>query len=127
MAAGVTVIALLIKIRAVMYPGHANSGWLFQPGIVPLGWPLVAWNIAIYCYICWLAFWFIRGMQNRERLFMAGWSIGMLLWPLRMLLPHWARATEFIGAFGQAVALLAALSLLYRPSNSADSDGVVLK
>jgi hypothetical protein len=52
---------------------------------------------------------------------MVGWFAGILLWPLRMLRPQWAVVTKHIGAFGLAVALLAALALLVEPPVNADS------
>jgi hypothetical protein len=64
---------------------------------------------------------FVRGTAGRERLFMVGWFAGILLWPLRMLRPQWAVVTKHIGAFGLAVALLAALALLVEPPVNADS------
>jgi len=102
--------------------GHTESGWFLG---VPLlhGWQLLAVNILIYLYICWLAFWFIRGSAGRERLFMVGWFVGILLWPLKMLRPQWAMATKHIGAFGLAVALLAVVALLLEPPVVSESGG----
>ena len=69
-------------------------------------------NALIYCWICWIAFWCIRNTVEKERLFMVGIFVPILLWPLRMLLPQWASAVRYIGAFWLAVAFLAAFSLL---------------
>ena len=49
---------------------------------------------------------------------MAGWFAGLLLWPLKMLHPQWAIAIKYIGALGLAVAFLAALSLLFKPTDA---------
>ena len=115
-----SIIALVLTgfvfmqaLRALR-PGHIESSWFLG---VPLlhGWLLLAVNILLYLYICWLAFWFIRGTAGRERLFMVGWFVGILLWPLKMIRPQWAIATKYIGAFGLAVALLAAVALLLEP------------
>jgi hypothetical protein len=84
------------------------------------GWPLVAPDVLIYAYICWLGFWLIRGTAGRERFFMLGWFAHVLLWPLKMWRPGWAVAIKHIGAFGLAVALLAALVLLLNPSEVVD-------
>jgi hypothetical protein len=79
-------------------------------------------NVFIYGYICWLGFWFIRGTVGRERFFMAGWFAGVVLWPIKMLRPEWALAVRYVGAFGLAVALLAAVALLLSPPDAADRD-----
>jgi hypothetical protein len=59
-------------------PGDSHRahtrGWLLQPlDFVLHGWPLVAANVVFYGYLCWLAFWFIRGTHGRERVVMVGW------------------------------------------------------
>jgi hypothetical protein len=53
---------------------------------------------------------------------MAGMFGNILLWPAKMLLPQWAFAIRHVGAFGLAVATLAALTLLLDSSNHADPD-----
>jgi hypothetical protein len=80
-------------------------------------------NVAFYGYLCWLGFWFIRGTAGPERLFMVGWFANILLSPLETLRPQWAVAIKHIGTLGLAVALLAAFSLLLRPSDVANSRG----
>jgi hypothetical protein len=80
-------------------------------------------NVFVYGYICWLGFWFIRGTEGRERLFMVGWFASVVLWPLKMLRPEWVVAMRHIGVFGMAVALLAAVALLMVPPDLADHDG----
>jgi len=47
---------------------------------------------------------------------MSGCFADVLLWPLKMLSPYWAEAIGHIGAFGLALAGLAALALLLGPS-----------
>jgi hypothetical protein len=69
-------------------------------------------NILIYFEICWIAFWCIRRTIGKERVFMVGLFGNTLLWPLRMLAPHWAFALHQIGAFGLAVALIAAFTFM---------------
>jgi hypothetical protein len=83
----------------------------------------MALDAFFYCYVCWLAFWFIRGTAGLERLFVVGWFARVLLSPLEIVRPGWAVAIKQIGAFGLAVALLAALSLLLKPSEVAGSQG----
>ncbi|HSM87045.1 MAG TPA: hypothetical protein VLT16_12880, partial [Candidatus Limnocylindrales bacterium] len=89
------------------------------------GWPLVAVNLALYGYLCWLGFWFIRGTGGRERLFLVGWFANILLSPIETLQSRWVVAINYIGAFGLALALLAALSLLLHPPTATDSSGTV--
>lgn len=86
------------------------------------GWVLIAFNAFIYGEICWIAFWCIRRTAGREHLVMAGMFANILLWPAKMLLPQWAFAIRHVGAFGLAIATLAALTLLLDSSNQADSN-----
>jgi len=119
-ALGLTAFDFAITI---LHWGHTKSGWLFTAvplGFVPHTWLLIV-NVLLYGYVCWLGFWFIRGTAGLERLFMVGWFAGFLLSPLKMLRPQWVVAIKHIDAFGLAVALLAALSLLLKPSELADS------
>jgi len=113
-----TALILAITIRGW---SDAKSRWLFTDGWH--GWLPMALDALFYCYLCWLAFWFIRGAAGAERLFVGGWFAKVLLSPLEILRPQWAVSIKQIGAFGLAVALLAALSLLLKPSDVADSPG----
>jgi hypothetical protein len=108
---------------AVLHWGHTKSGWLLWLGFVPQGWPQIAVNVVFYGYLCWLGFWFIRGTGGRERFFMVGWFVSILLSPLERVRPQWAAAFEHIGTLGLAMALLAALSLLLAPANVVASNG----
>jgi hypothetical protein len=117
LALGLTALVFVQEIRGL---GRTGAGWFLGAPLFH-GWTLIAVNVFIYGYICWLAFWFVRGTAGRERLFMVGWFAGILLWPLRMLRPQWVTVTKHIGAFGLAVALLAALALLLEPPVVAES------
>lgn len=119
LALGLTALVFVQDVRGLRL-GHAESRWFLGAPLLR-GWTLVGVNALIYTYICWLAFWFIRGTAGRERAFMVGWFAGILLWPLRLLRPQWATAIRHISAFGLAVALLAALALLLEPSGFAES------
>jgi hypothetical protein len=110
LAMGWTVFLLALAIRGIIRHGHA--GWLVPQSPLFHGWGLIVFNIFIYGEICWMAFWCIRRTMGRERLFMVGMFANILLWPARMFLPQWALAVRHIGAFGLAVATLAALTLL---------------
>jgi len=122
-AAGLTAFLLALAIRGGLHLGHMESGWLLPLDFVLHGWPLVAVNVAFYGYLCWLGFWFIRGTVGPERLFMVGWFANILLSPYEKLHPQWAVAIKLICTLGLAVALLAAFSLLLRPSGVANSRG----
>jgi hypothetical protein len=120
LAMGWTAYLLAAAIRGIIRPRHA--GWLVPETILFHGWVLIVFNVVIYGEICWLAFWCIRRTLGRERVFMVGMFGNILLWPARMLLPQWASAIRHVGAFGLAVATLAALTLLLDSSNQADSN-----
>ncbi len=117
----IALTALVFALR-ILHWRHTKSGWLFSSGVVWHGWLPMALDIFFYCYLCWIGFWFIRGTVGLERLFMVGWFGGVLLSLLETLRPQWAIAIKHIGAFGLAVALLAALSLMLMHSDVADSN-----
>jgi hypothetical protein len=120
LAMGWTAYLLALAIQGIIRRSHA--GWLLPQSVLFHGWGLTAFNVVIYGEICWIAFWCIRHTIGRERLFMAGMFANILLWPAKMLLPHWAFAIRHVGAFGLAVATLAALTMLLDSSNQTDSD-----
>ncbi len=114
-----TALVLVLAVRGGLHPGHRGSGWLLQANFLLDGWRLTAVNVALYAYVCWLAFWFIRSTEGRERAMTVGWFIGILLSPLKTLLPEGALAVRYIEILGLAVAMLASLSLLAEPSRHA--------
>jgi hypothetical protein len=101
-----------------------EARWLLGPPLLH-GWGLVAANILIYAYLCWLVFWFVRRTSGQERFFMMGWFAGVLFWPVKMLRSQWAVAIRYISAFGLAVALLAAIALLLATWEEAELNGQV--
>jgi len=123
LAMGWTSYLLALAIRGIIRRSHAD--WLVPQSILFHGWLLIAFNVVIYGEICWMAFWCIRRTIGRERLFMVGMFSNILLWPAKLLLPQWASAIRPVGAFGLAVATLAALTLLLDSSNQADSNVAV--
>ena len=118
----VTALLLALAIRGLV-SGHPRTQWIISPTVLLHGWLLIAVNVFFYCYVCWLGFWFIRYTSGRERFFALGWCLGFVLWPLKILWPQVAVLVRHIGAFGLAVALLAALALLLEPSETSDSGG----
>jgi hypothetical protein len=119
-ALGLTAFVFALAVRDVLLVGH-RRGLLLPLDFLLHGWPLVAANLVFYGYLCWLAFWFIRGTHGRERVFMVGWFSATLLPPLETLEHGFTMEIRYICAFGLAVSLLAALSLLLHPTGIGDS------
>jgi hypothetical protein len=116
----VTALFLALAIRGLL-SGRQRTEWIISPSVFFHGWLLIAVNGLFYCYVCWLGFWFIRNTNGGERFFVLSWCLGLFLWPLRMLWPQLSFPLRHIGAFGLAIALLAALALLLESSEVSDS------
>jgi hypothetical protein len=116
-AGALTALFLGLAVRDAFTLGNAPEGWLFPADFLLHGWPILALNAAFYGYMWWLAFWFIRGTHGQERVLVAGWFASILLWPLKAVQHGWIVEVRFIGAFGYALALIAAVSLLMRRSS----------
>ncbi len=116
-AVGLTAFVLVQAVRGVLNLGNTPSGWLVPWGSLLDGWPLVAVNVFFYGYMWWLGYWFIRGTRGRERVLIVGWFAGILLWPLETLKNGWVMEIRYVAALGLAVALIAGVSLLMRPSS----------
>src|SRR3954452_17021893 len=110
-AIGLTAFVFVLAIRDVLHPGHTR-GLLLPWDFWVHGRLLIGANIVFYAYLCWLAFWFVRGTRGRERAVMVGWFTSILLSPLEHFWPAWAVPIRYITTFGLAVALLAAIALL---------------
>ena len=122
-AVGVVVTAYVLAqgIRELLHPAHADCGFLItSDGWLP-GWLVIVLNVGFYAVFWWGGFWFIRGNQGRERLFMVGWFTFFLLSPLRALGPQWCVTVNYIDTFGLVVALVVAISLVVRPPNATGS------
>ena len=120
LALGITALVFVQDIRGLYYH-RSISPWLL--GGPPLhGWTLIAVNAGLYAYVCWVASWLIRGTTGRERFFMIGWFMGLLLWPLKLLWPSSAIAVGHIGAFGLAISLFASLAVLLDHSRAVDTN-----
>jgi hypothetical protein len=116
-----TAFVLVQSVRGLR-PHHQQPTWILGPPLLH-GSAMIAANLALYAYIWWLAFWFVRGSTGRERFFMGGWFVGLVLQPLKILWPGSAVPISYIGAFGLAVALFAALALL-RDSTPTDPSNI---
>ena len=108
----VTAYVLAVAIRGALNH-HVSKRLLIDWFFGLNGWALVALNVAFYAYLCWLAFCFIKGTEGRERLFMVCWFIGILLWPLRTLRPHWSTAEHYVSSIALAMALCLVASLFW--------------
>ncbi|MGB0014669.1 MAG: hypothetical protein WBQ03_23955 [Candidatus Sulfotelmatobacter sp.] len=119
MAVFLTAFVFMLAVRDVLLPTH--RGLLLPLDFLFHGWPLVAANVVFYGYLCWLAFCFIRGTHGRERVFIIGWFSAVLLPPLEVLQHRFTVEIRYICAFGLAVSLYAAVSLLLRPAGIDDA------
>jgi hypothetical protein len=117
-----TALVLVQSIRE-LDRGHHGSGWLFPASPLIHGWALIAANVLIYAWFCWITFWFVRGTRGPERFLILGWVSGILLWPFRMSWPE-SLAIRSIGVLGLIVALLASVSLLLRSLDTGDPQGL---
>lgn len=117
-AISLTVLLLLLAVRGALW--HTTSGTLLLDFGLH-GWPLLAVNVAFYAYLCWLAFCFIRASAGKERVFIVGWFVNILLWPVTVIRPEWTVAEHCVSGIALGVALLAAISLLLAPPDSDDS------
>jgi hypothetical protein len=119
-AVGLTAFVFALAVRDVLLSSH-RRGLLLPLNLLLHGWPLVAANLVFYGYLCWLAFWFIRGSHGRERVCIVGWFSAILLPPLELLQRSFAVEIRYICAFGLAVSLIAAVSILLHPTGIDDS------
>jgi hypothetical protein len=109
----VTAYVIAQGIRDLLHPAHADCGLLItSDGWMP-GWLVAVLNVGFYAAFWWGGFWFIRGNQGRERLFMVS--------PLRTLGPQWCVTVNYIDRFGLVAALVVATSLVVRPPNATGS------
>lgn len=119
-----TAYVLVLKIRRLLLPAHAESGWLItSDGLLPSWLPIIL-HVVFYAAFCFIAFSWTRGTWGRERLFIVAWSVAILLSPLKTLGPHWALIINSICAFGLAVALFVAVSLVLQRSSLIDPSGI---
>lgn len=124
--AAVTASVFVRDIFDEFYRPHTELRWLLPPAGTHHGWPLIASNFAIYAYLWWVILWFVRRSHPLERLFVVGWAISILLWPLGWLRPQWT-LPRFAGFVGITAALLTAISVLAKPTilNSVEPKGDV--
>jgi hypothetical protein len=97
-ALGLTAFVFALAIRGGLHFGHTESGSLLPWDFLLHGRALIAANVALYLYLCWLGFWFVRGTAGTERVFMVGWFANILLGPIdfgdRRNWPQFSRANR---------------------------------
>ena len=49
-------------------------------------WAAIAANLGFYAYLLWVAVWFYRIGEGKERVLVAGWSIGIFVGPILNLI-----------------------------------------
>ena len=111
-AAGLTALVFALAIRDELHHSHDKPLWPLLDGLLH-GRLAIAVSVVFYGYFCWLAFWFIYRSKGRERVFFAGWFVGILLSPLKVLHPEWTAPLGHVETFAIALSLVVALSLLW--------------
>jgi len=119
-AIGLTAFVFVLAVRDVVHPRFIR-GWPLLGDFLLHGWPLLVFNVVFYFYLCWLAFWFIRGTHRRERVVMVGWFLAILVAPFQNVWREWAATIKYTAMFGLLIALLAAIAILLDSTTVADS------
>ena len=119
-AVGLTACVFALAVRDILLSSH-RRGLPLPLDFLLRGWPLVAANVVFYAYLCWLAFWLARGTHGRERVFVAGWFLAVLLSPLDRFQHGFTVQIRCICALGLAVALVAGVSLWLHSTGIGDS------
>lgn len=110
-----TLYVLVLAYRGPIRSNNRTDDWLLLDWFFGAhGWILVAVNAAFYAYLCWLAVSFVRGTSGRERVFMMGWFLAILIRPLKLISPAWAVAERYVSILGLTAAAVSAVSLLLR-------------
>jgi len=100
----VTGCVLVQAMREALHPAlHGQDKYLLGLGLH--GWALIATNIALYGYLCWLAYVFLTG------------------WPMNFLSARWAAAENWIVTFAMGVSLVMAIFMLFDSGKRTASPG----
>ena len=101
-------VAVLTFREVVSHSPHRNH-WLIPLSFLPMNW-LWAANIVFYAFLIWLCFSFFRIARNKERILVAGWTVGIVLGPIKNLAPQSAiAAIQGVDAACIGAALVAAI------------------
>jgi len=107
-------LATLTFRDAFFHPAR-HSHWLIRLDFMLPKWALLAVNGVFYGYLLWLCFAFFRIAQGKERVVVVGWSLGIVLYPIKNLVSTPAViAIQYVEAAGMAAAFLAVLDILLR-------------
>ncbi len=118
-AVGLTAFVLFLAVRDVLHPSVASESPVpFR--FMLRGAALVVVNAVFWLYLAWLAFRFIRGTRERERVVMIGWA-SLLLTPLERVWPDSILLVRYIVVLALLIALLAAISVWVRPLSAGES------
>ena len=112
------------SIRGELLRAHTNYTWLslYVDSLMLHGKLAIAGELAVYSFLCWIAFRFIHRSKGRERLFYVGWFAGYVAPPIKTLRPEWAVPLRHIETLGFLLSFVIALSLLLYPLNSVGSN-----
>ena len=111
-----TSLMLALTVHGPVTLGHVapvTDGWIPLPFLH--GWAAMLVKIALYAYLCWLAFWFVHGTAGRERAFVLGWAVAILIAPLKYVGPEWMLASRISESSALVIAIVAAVLLLLHP------------
>jgi hypothetical protein len=105
--------------RAVFSPAPHDAGWLISLNFLSLPiWAVATLNVVFYVYMFWVAIWFYRGVQGKERIIVAGFFTSGLLGLLgrikALASPHAISAIRTVEPIGIGVAFVAALVILLK-------------
>jgi hypothetical protein len=109
-----TGLSLYLDINPISSPLVPPSPWLLDLSFLSVhGWTLLAVNIAVFAFVCWIAFHFILGSYGLARTFVVAWAVPLMNWPLGFIAStHNIRHT--ISVVATSIAFLAALAMLLR-------------
>jgi len=114
-AAILTGIVAVEVYRDALFHPVGRFHWLFPLAFEIPKWAVFAVNGAFYAYLLWVCVAFFRITQGRERLVVAGWSLGIVFYPIKYLVSAPAAvAIQYVEAAGMTLAFLAALVILLR-------------
>ena|SRR6185437_4566030 len=104
-----------LAFRDALFHPVGRFHWLFPLAFEIPKWAVFTVNAVFYAYLLWACFAFFRIAQGKERVIVVGWSLGIVLYPVKYLVPATAAvAIQCVEAAGMAVAFLAALDILLR-------------
>src|SRR5689334_18490016 len=80
-AFALTAIVLRLAILRALHPKTVSRSLFPFEEAIP-SWAAISLNIALYAYLCWIAYLLVSSTERRERVFTTGWAVHLLLFPL---------------------------------------------